>query len=217
MGIFDSRCGLWQPNEMEQAMNEQEILSLGRSVIRAEGEVIVEVAEQLGDSFVRAVQMVAGCTGTILITGAGTSGATARRMAHLFATCGMRAFFVHSAEALHGASAAVGPGDLLLALSKAGRSAEINGFAQVTKDRGGQVICLTWEPDSPLGRMSDVVLVIRPDVRGEGEGVLPFGSTLANGAVGDAICLAAKRLRGFDLATLVQTHPAGATSDLVRK
>ncbi len=198
-------------------MNEQEILALGRAVIRAEGEVIVEVAAQLDESFVRAVHMVAECSGKIMITGAGTSGATARRMAHLFATCGMSAFFVHSADALHGASAAVGSGDLLIALSKAGRSAEINGFAQVTRERGGKVICLTWEAASPLGQMSDVVLLVRPDVRGEGEGVLPFGSTLANGAVGDALCLAAKQLRGFDLATLVQTHPAGATSELVRK
>jgi arabinose-5-phosphate isomerase len=198
-------------------MNEQEILALGRDLIRAEGEVIVEVAAQLDESFVRAVHLVAECTGKIMITGAGTSGATARRMAHLFATCGMSAFFVHSADALHGASAAVSPGDLLIALSKAGRSGEINGFAQVTRARGGKIICLTWEPASPLGQMSDVVLLVRPDVRGEGEGVLPFGSTLANGAVGDALCLAAKRLRGFDLATLVQTHPAGATSDLVRK
>jgi arabinose-5-phosphate isomerase len=198
-------------------MNDQEILALGRDVVRAEGEVIVDVSDQLNDAFVRAVHLVAECTGKIMITGAGTSGATARRMAHLFATCGMSAFFVHSCDALHGASAAAGPGDLLIALSKAGKSAEINGFAQVTKQRGGAVICLTWEPESPLGKISDVVLVIRPDVRGEGEGVLPFGSTLANGAVGDAICLAAKRLRGFDLATLVQTHPAGATSELVKK
>lgn len=198
-------------------MNDQEILDLGRTMIRAEGEVIVEVADQLGDSFVEAVRMIAGCTGAIMITGAGTSGATARRMAHLFATTGLSAFFVHSADALHGASAAVGPGDILIALSKAGKSGEINGFAQVTRERGGKVITLTWEPESPLAQMSDVVLVIRPDVRGEGEGVLPFGSTLSNGAVGDAICLAAKQLRGFDLATLVQTHPAGATSELVKK
>jgi hypothetical protein len=46
--------------------------------------------------------------------------------------------------------------------------------------------------------------------------VLPFGSTLANGAVGDALCLVAKRLRGFDLAELTQTHPSGATAELVR-
>jgi hypothetical protein len=46
--------------------------------------------------------------------------------------------------------------------------------------------------------------------------VLPFGSTLANGAVGDALCLAAKRIRGFDLAVLTQTHPSGATAELVQ-
>jgi hypothetical protein len=39
---------------------------------------------------------------------------------------------------------------------------------------------------------------------------------LANGAVGDAVTLMAKRIRGFDLATLTQTHPSGATSELVR-
>jgi hypothetical protein len=62
-----------------------------------------------------------------------------------------------------------------------------------------------------------VVVVIRPDPKGEGEGVLPFGSSLANGAVGDALCLVAKRLRGFDLAELTQTHPSGATAELVQE
>jgi D-arabinose 5-phosphate isomerase GutQ len=75
---------------------------------------------------------------------------------------------------------------------------------------------MTWEPESELASLSDVVLVIRPDPKGEGEGVLPFGSTLANGAVGDALCLVAKYIRGFDLAELTQTHPAGATAELVR-
>jgi D-arabinose 5-phosphate isomerase GutQ len=64
--------------------------------------------------------------------------------------------------------------------------------------------------------MSDVVLQIRPDEKGEGEGVLPFGSSLANGAVGDALTLVVKQLRDFDLRTLVQTHPSGATSELVK-
>ncbi len=197
-------------------MDRQEILALGQALVRAEGEVVAEVATQLGDAFVELALAVATCNGAIMVTGAGTSGATALRMSHLLATCGMKAFFVHSSDALHGASARVGEGDLLIALSKAGKSAEINGFAQVTRERGGKVAALTWEADSPLARLSDIVLVVRPDVRGEGEGVLPFGSTLANGAVGDAICLAAKQMRDFDLATLVQTHPAGATSELVR-
>jgi hypothetical protein len=34
--------------------------------------------------------------------------------------------------------------------------------------------------------------------------------------VGDALTLVAKRIRGFDLAQLTQTHPAGATAELVK-
>ena len=76
---------------------------------------------------------------------------------------------------------------------------------------------MTWKPESELGTLSDIVLTLPSAVEAEGEGVLPFGSTLAAGALCDALCLAAKNLRGFDLATLTQTHPAGATADLVRK
>ena len=197
-------------------MDNKEILEQAKAMIRAEGEVLIEVADQLDESFVEAVRLVSECPGKILITGAGTSGTIARRLGHLLATCGMSAFFVHPADALHGPSATVTEGDILIALSKAGKSAEINQFADVTRQRGGQVISWTWEPDSELAKLSDVVVIIRPGEKGEGEGVLPFGSSLANGAVGDALTLVAKRMRGFDLAQLTQTHPAGATSELVR-
>jgi arabinose-5-phosphate isomerase len=194
----------------------KEILEQAKEMIRAEGQAVIGVADQLGESFVQAVHLVSECKGRILVTGAGTSGTIARRTAHLLATCGMPAFFVHPADALHGPSAAVAKGDVLIALSKAGKSAEINQFATVTRQRGGKVISWTWEPESELAKLSDVVVIIRPDVAGEGEGVLPFGSSLANGAVGDAMTLVAKRIRGFDLAQLTQTHPSGATAELVQ-
>jgi len=198
-------------------MEANEMLEQAKEMIRAEGEAILGVAEQLGEPFAEAARLISECNSRILITGAGTSGTIARRMAHLFATCGMPAFYMNAADALHGPSAAVAPGDVLIALSKAGKSAEINQFAEVARQRGKKVISMTWEPESELASLSDVVLVIRPDTKGEGEGVLPFGSTLANGAVGDALCLVAKRLRGFDLAELTQTHPSGATAELVQK
>lgn len=197
-------------------MEAKEILEQAKEMIRAEGQAVISVADQLGESFVQAVHLVSECKGRILVTGAGTSGTIARRTAHLLATCGMPAFFVHPADALHGPSAAVAEGDVLIALSKAGKSAEINQFATVTRQRGGKVISWTWEPESELAKLSDVVVLVRPDVAGEGEGVLPFGSSLANGAVGDAMTLVAKRIRGFDLAELTQTHPSGATAELVQ-
>ena len=198
-------------------MNNSEILERSRALIRAEGEAVIEVAGQLGEPFVEAVRLVAGCSGVIMTTGSGTSGTIARRLGHMLATCGMHAFYVHPADALHGPSASVQDGDILIAYSKAGKSAEINHFARVAKERGGKVICMTWEPESELGKLSDVTLVVRSGEHGEGEGILPFGSTLSAGAVSDALCLMAKTLRGFDLATLAQTHPSGATGELVRK
>ena len=198
-------------------MDDNQILDLAKTMIRTEGEVVAEIADQLGESFVRAARAVAETTGVILVTGAGTSGTIARRMAHMFATCGMHAFYISSAEALHGPSAMAAPGDLLIAISKGGGSAEINQFAELARKRGASVISLTWEPDSQLAKLSDVVLVIRPDERGEGEGVLPFGSTLSNGAVGDALCLVAKNLRNFDVATLIETHPSGDTGARIQE
>lgn len=198
-------------------MDSNEILAQAKAMIRAEGEVITDIANQLDESFVEMVHLVSECPGKIFITGAGTSGTIARRTAHLLATCGMPAFYINSAEALHGPSAAVTIGDVIIVLSKAGKSAELNQFATVARQRGAKIISWTWEPESELAKLSDVVVVIRPGPKGEGEGVLPFGSSLANGAVGDALTLMVKRLRGFDLATLTQTHPSGATAELVRK
>ena len=130
------------------------LLDQARGLLRAEGAAIQAVADQLDTAFVAAVELVSSCTGVIMTTGSGTSGAIARRLAHLLATCGMHAFFVPPADALHGPSAAVAPGDLLIALSKAGKSAEINNFVRVARARGGKVISLTWKPDSELGASS---------------------------------------------------------------
>lgn len=198
-------------------MTKDEILEQARAMIRAEGAAITTVAAQLDDSFVETVNLVSDCSGCIYITGAGTSGTIARRTAHLLATCSVRAFYINAAEALHGPSAAVSAGDIIIILSKAGESAELNQFAAVAKERGAKIIAWTRDPGSPLGRLSDVVVRIHPDPAGEGDGVLPFGSSLALGAVSDALTLMVNRRRAFDLATLAQTHPAGATAKLVMK
>lgn len=197
------------------AMTE-DILEQARTLIRAEAHVVEAVADQLDETFVRAVRMVAECTGRIYITGAGTSGAIARRLAHLLGTCGIAAFFIPPGDALHGQSAMAAPGDILIALSKAGKSADINQYARIASGRGCAVMTWTANPESELAELSDLVIALETDEAGEGEGLLPFGSTLANGVLGDALCLMAKRMRGFDLHELAQTHPLGGTKELLR-
>jgi arabinose-5-phosphate isomerase len=126
----------------------------------------------------------------------------------------MPAFCISPGAALHGESAIAAPGDVMIALSKAGKSADINQYASIAGERGCTVIAWTANPDSELARLSHLVIVVKTDEVGEGEGVLPFGSTLAHGALGDALCLMAKRMRGFDLRQLTQTHPLGGAAQL---
>lgn len=198
-------------------MDEKETLQLAQAQIRAQAQVLNTLADQISETFIQAVRLVSECPGRILITGSGTSGAMAHRMAHLFATCGMPAFYMTPGDALHGEAAVTGPGDVLIALSKAGKSAEINQFASIAKQRGCKVIALTANRGSELAQQSDVVVVIQTDDAAEGEGILPFGSTMAHGAFGDALVMAAKRLRRFDLAQMAQTHPSGGAAELARQ
>ncbi len=197
-------------------ISDEDLLAEARELIRAEGTAVARVAKHLDDQFVRAVHMVAGCSGRIYVTGAGTSGAMAKRLAHLLATCGMAAFNITPSDALHGEAALAAPGDVLIVFSKAGKSVDINQFAQICRDRGAGIMCVTAEPESELAQFSHLVITLPVDSAGEGEGLLPFGSTLAHGAFGDALTLMAKRLRGYDLAQMQQTHPLGGAQALAR-
>jgi D-arabinose 5-phosphate isomerase GutQ len=198
-------------------MDDQQILEDARALILAESEALLRLLQLLDDTFLRAVYMVAGCRGKIIVTGAGTSGAMAYRLAHLLATCGMTAFYIPPGDALHGESAMISAGDVLIALSKAGMSSDINQFAAIARSRGAQVMAWTANAAGDLAKGSDLVVLFEVLQSAEGEGMLPFGSTLAHGAYGDALTLMAKRLRGFDLATLAQTHPLGGSNALARE
>jgi len=194
---------------------EEALVQAAKELVLAEAEAVAAVASRLDRAFLQAAQMIAACPGRIFVTGAGTSGAMAYRFAHLLGTCSIPAFFIPPGDALHGESAIAAPGDILIAISKAGKSADINQYATIAKGRGCTIMSWTTNPASELARLSDVVLIVQTFQAGEGEGVLPFGSTLAQGALGDALCLVTKRLKNFDLAQLNETHPLGGATDLL--
>jgi arabinose-5-phosphate isomerase len=197
-------------------MDEQTLIREAKALLHAEAAVIASVAEQMDETFVKAVHMIAGVQRHVYATGAGTSGAVAKRFSHLLATCGVPAFYLTPGDALHGESAMIGAGDVLVALSKAGKSSELNQLAKIARERGAQVMCWTANPQSELATLSDLVIVLPTYPEAEGEGILPFGSTLQHGAYGDALTLMVKRLRGFDLAQMTQTHPMGGVTDLIK-
>jgi arabinose-5-phosphate isomerase len=180
-----------------------------RDLIAAEADAVAVVAQQLDASFDAAVDLVKAVTGKVVVIGSGTSGAVARRMAHLLSVCGTPAFFLIAADGLHGTVGAVAGGDLVIAISKGGESAELSQFVQLATDRGAQSMALTANLASPLAQQVDLAVLIDSSAADPG-GVIAMGSTLATAAWGDALAIALMKERGYGWESVLHSHPGGA-------
>jgi arabinose-5-phosphate isomerase len=191
-------------------MKSDNILKLARETIQKEINGIAILLDQLDDGFVKAVEMMLNCKGHVLVTGAGTSNPVAARLAHLLSCCGTPSLFIHPGDCQHGLAGAVSKQDVLLAISKGGETTEVIHLARVAKKRGAKLIAMTEKPDSTLGDLSDVVLLVKAPSDVDPHGMIATGSSLVNSAMGDALCVVLLHLRGYSLKEFGETHPGGA-------
>jgi arabinose-5-phosphate isomerase len=196
--------------QLPSAERASDLLARARQVIEREAQAVRALADQLDESLVRVVDLLLHCRGHVLVTGAGTSQAMARRFAHLLSCSGTPALPFDAGDGLHGGAGAITPDDVLFVISKGGQSAEINQLVQIARQRGATIVAQTEAPESPLGQMSDAIFPVRAGAEVDPYGMIATGSSLVNGAAGDVLCVLLLELRGYSLADFGQTHPAGA-------
>lgn len=185
-------------------------LDIAREVIRREGAGVMSAAEQVDETFLQVVDLLLQCSGKVFVTGSGTSGAVARRMAHLLSVCGTPALFLPGMDALHGTMGAVVEGDVLITISHGGESDELNKLSERVKTRRVPVVALTAQPTSTLGRLADVTVVIDAGPEIDPGGLIAMGSTLVSAVWGDALAYVLMQKRGYGWDEVLFTHPAGA-------
>lgn len=190
--------------------SREKMVERAKEVVRQEARAVAALADQFEEALADVVEMLLGCKGHILVAGTGTSHAIAMRMSHLLACCGMPAVCINAGDALHGGSGAVTENDVVFIISKGGHSTEINRFARIAKGRGAKVISQTEIPDSPLGKMSDVVYCVKATGEVDPYGMIATGSSLVNGAAGDVLCVLLLEITGYTKEQFGTTHPGGA-------
>ncbi len=191
-------------------LGTKDLIDRARGVIDRQARAVAALKEQMDDKLAQLTEIMVNCKGHILVTGAGTSRAVAQRFAHLLACCGTAALFINAADALHGGAGAVTPNDVLFVISKAGRSEEINKFAQIAKARGAGIIALTENDNSPLSAMSDVLYKIKAPDDIDPYGMIATASSLVNAAACDVLCVLLLELTGYTKEQFGATHPEGA-------
>ncbi len=184
-------------------------LAYARSVLEAEAQAILGLMGRLGDSFLRALELVRDCPGQTVVTGIGKAGLIGQKLSATLASTGVRSVFLHPTEAVHGDLGRVGRGDVILALSNSGATEELVRLLPSFKRLGAPVIALTGDAESPLARGADVVLDIGRIEEACPMGMVPTASTAALHAIGDALAMAVMRARPFSSNEYALLHPGG--------
>src|SRR4030042_5436304 len=123
-----------------------------KRVLQIEAEAVSALAGRLGPEFLKALDLLAACSGKVAVTGIGKSGIIAQKIASTFASTGTPAFFLHSAEGLHGDIGMLTGNDLVLAVSNSGETEELIRLIPVLKRLGGKIIGRGGRSAHPLAQ-----------------------------------------------------------------
>ena len=185
------------------------ILKRAVQTLKMEGDAIHKLATNLGDEFVDVISLILESKGRIVLTGVGKSADVARKIVATLNSTGSPAFFVHAGDAVHGDLGGIQTGDVVLCLSKSGRSDEIVALAPLIRAAGNQIIAVTGVADSQLANLSDHVILAGIDPEACPFDLVPTTSTAVQMALGDAIALCLMETNGFGAEDFARNHPGG--------
>jgi len=185
-------------------------LAAATSAINTEINALNNFAKTLEANLKPALEIIIECKGHVVITGLGKSGLVGAKIAATLASTGTPSFFLHSADALHGDSGALTSGDVLIAISNSGETAEVNAIAKMAKSWGNSVIAITKDSNSSLAKSSDAVISIAFDKEADPLNLAPTTSTTLTIAAGDALASELMAHRGFTSLDFGKRHPGGA-------
>jgi arabinose-5-phosphate isomerase len=202
---------------------------VGENVVRIEAEALRVLADRIagpmGDAFDRAVELIHGCSGRVVVTGVGKSGIIARKIAATLNSTGTPALFMHPVEAVHGDLGMVVRGDTVLALSASGETEEILRLLATLKRLQVPLIALTCDDVyakdagggaratpaklSTLAAAAEVALDCSVAEEACSLGLAPTASTTCMLALGDALAMTLAEKRGFKEEDFANLHPGG--------
>ncbi len=188
----------------------EQIVARGRRVLEIERDALSASASALGEEFARAVQLIAGARGRVIIAGVGKSGLIGRKIAATLTSTGTPAMFLHPVESVHGDLGIVGRDDVAILLSKSGETSELLGLIEALARLGVPVIAMTGDRASRLARHATVVLDIGKREEACPHDLAPTTSSTVTLALGDALAVALLQQRGFQSADFARLHPGGA-------
>ena len=193
----------------QDAADSAQDLVRARRVLKTEAQALDTLADGLDGPFTKALDLIEGAEGRVVVTGMGKSGHVGNKIAATMASTGQPAFFVHPGEASHGDLGMVLKGDVVIALSNSGETSELSDIIAYTRRYRIGLIAMTGRAGSTLAEAADVALVIPDSPEACPMGLAPTTSTTVMLALGDALAVCLLERRGFTAQDFHDFHPGG--------
>ena len=196
---------------MKQA-EQEELISYAKELLQHNAQAIQSIIPLINVSFVEAVQAIVNMAsqGHVILSGMGKAGIIGMKISATLASIGIPSFFLHPAEAIHGDLGRFSSKDLALLLSNSGETDEVIRIVSPIKKIGCKIISLTANPNSTLGRNSDICLTLGAVQEAGPLGLAPTTSTSMMLAYGDALAMCALRHKNISVEQFAFYHPGGS-------
>lgn len=192
-------------------------LKNARRVLEVEKRGLKALADNLDEGFSKALDILIGLKGRVVITGVGKSGHVGHKISATLASTGTPAFFVHPTEASHGDLGMITKHDALIAISNSGESTELTEIVHYCKRFAVPLIAIVSKKKSSLALSADVVLLLPDQPEACPFGMAPTTSTTMTLALGDALAVSLMHRKGFTRDDYKQRHPGGKLGKLLLK
>jgi arabinose-5-phosphate isomerase len=194
----------------DSATSESRLLESARRTFDIEAAALGSLRVRIDAQFATACRICLSAKGRIVTTGMGKSGHVAHKIASTLASTGTAAFFLHPGEASHGDLGMIVRGDVLLAVSNSGETAEVLSLLPSVKRLGIPLIGFSGNPGSALARAADAHVDVAVPQEACPHNLAPTASTTAAMVMGDALAVALLEARGFSADDFARSHPGGS-------
>lgn len=198
-------------------MTKEDVIARARESIQIEAKAIADIAGYLDeDSFYEAVKALAAAP-RITTCASGSSGIAAKKFAHSLCCIERGAQFLSPAEAVHGGMGCMKKGDVVVMVSRGGKTAELLPIIDVCNKKGVTLIGVTENLDSILAQKSQIVVPMKIERESDCLNTMATTSYVVTVALFDAMLNALMVMTDYTLEQFALIHPGGAVGAKLNK
>ncbi len=198
-------------------MTKEDVIARAKESIAIEAKAIADISGYMDqDAFYEAVKALAAAP-RITTCASGSSGIAAKKFAHSLCCIERGAQFLSPAEAVHGGMGCMKKGDVVVMVSRGGKTAELLPIIDVCNKKGVTLIGVTENLNSILAQKSQIVVPMKIERESDCLNVMATTSYVVTVAIFDAMLNALMVMTDYTLQQFALIHPGGAVGDRLNK